>query len=120
MPEKLRVSVLRRDRKGFIEFQKQVQQAFIDGFRIKDFQYKESPKLYPFTAYLERPDGTEDSPSEDVEDSEVVEVFDELATLSGKEELLAYAEKHKIEVPQEKKNPAAIKKFLKEQVSEKE
>lgn len=120
MSEKLRVLVKRTDRKGFIEFTKQLQQAHKNGFEIKDFTGKEAPRFNPFMAFLERPDGTEDSPLEDVEDSEVVDVADELETLSGKEELLAYAEKHQIEVPQEKKNPRAIKKFLKEQTSEKE
>ena len=125
------ITTRRLDYKGSQQFFEQIDQAYKNGYEIlKSGLTKDAPRLGSIprvvmckvgTNLIEAPESLSDessapSPSVGTTNSlePPVEAPMALEDMSKKDELLAYAESLKIEIPSNLKQPAAIKKFLQE------
>ena len=143
--EKVKLQCKRLDSKGLDIFWKDVQAHIDDGWRYNDLGdrlYGDLPKalgglrvtlirgvdeeakdVVDKPAVVDLQDDINISPDlkvQDSEDQEVVEDTDteaDLDSLTKKKELLVFAEENGIEVPKEYKQPAKIKKYLKEKLA---
>lgn len=116
------VKVLRRDRKGFIDFILKVEAKINEGYEIIGSDLY-APKVYPYMAFF-RKKGSGDVVVEAVVEGADVEAKEEvsdplvaLEAITGKEELLAFAAQNNIVVPEDAKVPLAIKKAIRKALS---
>lgn len=94
-----------------IDFWQEVQKIIQDGYVFKIPESpRQAPKFFPYVRvdFIKPEDIVIPEPPK-----KEVKLLEDLNELSGKEELLRFAEENKIDVPKEKVNPSAIKKFLK-------
>ena len=119
MKETKRIVVQRRDNRGFSAFLKQVQDAAVDGWLVDEDArgLKNAPTFAPyFSCWVNK--GEEEVITEDViaEDTAPdISILDDKK--SSTVDLKALADDLGIEIPEDKKAPAAIRKFLKEEVN---
>lgn len=127
----------RTDKKGATRFFKELNEHLKDGWTMNlEGDLRQAPRFFPYPSVVLTKDEAEDvvsdtyqhSPTqptgESTEDKDEVKADDtpheepnleaELEVLHGKEELLAFAAKHNIEVPEDKPWPKAIKKHISE------
>jgi hypothetical protein len=94
-----------------IKFWDKVQELIKEGYVVNPAEtIRQAPKFIPYIRvdFIKPENITTKAPVK----KEVL-LLKEVEKLSGKEELLRFAEKNEITIPEEKVNPSAIKKYLK-------
>jgi hypothetical protein len=115
--DKITLICFARDAVSFIDFAKRINEWAAKGYEIstKD-SFDEYPQFYnrPQVTMVPRVvmEVIDVFPTEDE-----VSAIDKLEALTKKDDLLAFAKEHNIEVPEDVKTPLGIKKLLKEKLS---
>ena len=104
-----------------VDLCKYINQMFKDGYVIEeDFIPRNCPKIPRlFNLKFIKPS---DTPSDEIDDDEEIEIDEDdsssetidIDSLNKKDELLAFAEKAYIEIPEDVTHPMSIKKFIKD------
>lgn len=120
------IVVKRQDRKGFIQFMNQVVEKAKQGYTlIDDGSY--APKTYPWRACFLKDEQVEavvlnesvefKVSAEGVVGNSLGKVLEDLEATKSKADLLAFAAKHSVVVPEDVKLPLAIKKLIKDSLT---